>query len=389
MIFESRWDDAYAVSLDQLGLLVHRSNLLGQDERIVNRGGGNTSTKRLARDFRGREVRVLNIKQSGGDLKTATRENFPEVRLDDLLEAQSLTEMPDEDMVDYLAHALLEPAAPRPSIETLLHGFLPWQEVDHVHADAILAFCMAERGEEISRQVFGREVIWVPYIRPGFSMAKWCVEAVERQPDCRAVFLGKHGLVTWADSAKQSYLNTLEFINRAAEYIEHRARGKQLFGGLDRPVPPAERRLEAAQLLLPALRGRLSRGQRVILHYTAEPEVLKFVNSRDSAPVAARGLACPDHVLYTKVKPLFLRLEQALGSPESRALSPVLSAECRVPSAEAGPEPQVPRAEAAAEGQAAEPRSPDTGALERALDTALAAYEADYRRFFEQQSGVS
>jgi len=253
--------------------------------------------------------------------------------------------MSDEDMVDYLAHALLEPGAPRPSIETLLHGFLPWRDVDHVHADAIVSFCMAERGEALTREVFGEEVVWVPYIRPGFTMAKWCADAVERQPKCRAVFLGKHGLVTWADSAKQSYLNTLEFINRASEVIEERARGKTVFGGVERPAPPEPERRQQAQQLFPALRGRLSRNKRVILHYTATPDVLEFVNSRDSAAAAAKGLACPDHVLFTKVKPLFLN---GLGSRVSGLGSRVSGL--------------------------------------GSLDDGLRAYEEDHQRFFLEQA---
>jgi len=335
--FESRWDDAHAAGLDAVGLLAYRSNLLGADERIVNRGGGNTSTKHAALDYRGRELPVLAIKASGYDLKTAPRAAFPDVALEAIAGVRRRESMSDEAMVDYLAHALLEPGAPRPSIETLLHGFLPWRDVDHVHADAIVSFCMAERGEAITTDVFGDEVVWLPYIRPGFTMAKWCADAVERQPTCRAVFLGKHGLVTWADSAKQSYLNSLEFINRAADYIEDQARGKTVFGGLERPAPPAEQRRQAALRLFPRLRGRLSRGKRVVLHYTDSDDVLAFVNSRHSPEVAAQGLACPDHVLYTKVKPLFL--------PESGAR---------------GPESEV--------------------------DTALAAYERDYRRFFREQT---
>ncbi len=318
-IFESRWDDVQAATLDPVDLLAYRSNLLGADERIVNRGGGNTSTKHIAVDYRGRDIPALAIKASGYDLKTAPRAAFPDVALEAIAELRRRDAMSDEDMVDYLAHALLEPGAPRPSIETLLHGFLPWPDVDHVHADAIVSFCMAEQGQALTRRVFGDEVVWVPYIRPGFTMARWCADAVEAQPKARAVFLGKHGLVTWADSAKHSYLNTLEFINRAAEYIEDQARGKAVFGGVDRPAPPAEERRQAALQLFPALRGRLSRNQRVILHYNDTDDVLGFVNARDSAEVAAKGLACPDHVLYTKVRPLFVRdgLDQALAAYEA------------------------------------------------------------------------
>ncbi|HEY8695089.1 MAG TPA: bifunctional rhamnulose-1-phosphate aldolase/short-chain dehydrogenase [Chloroflexota bacterium] len=336
-IFDSRWDDAHAATLDAVGLLAYRSNLLGADERIVNRGGGNTSTKHTAVDYRGRELPALAIKASGYDLKTAPRAAFPDVALEAIAAVRQRTDMSDEAMVDYLAHALLEPSAPRPSIETLLHGFLPWQDVDHVHADAVVSFCMAERGESLTRSVFGDEVVWVPYIRPGFIMAKWCADAVERQPACRAVFLGKHGLVTWADSAKQSYLNTLEYINRAAEYIEDQARGKAIFGGLERPAPPPQQRREAALRLFPELRGRLSRNKRIILHYTDSEDVLGFVNSRHSPEMAAKGLACPDHVLYTKVKPLFLR-------------------------------------------------EPGVGSQEPGLDAALRSYEADYERFFRLQT---
>jgi rhamnulose-1-phosphate aldolase/alcohol dehydrogenase len=340
-IFESRWDDGRAAALDAVDLLAYRSNLFGADERIVNRGGGNTSTKHAALDYRGRELPALAIKASGYDLKTAPRAAFPDVALEAIAQVRERDQMSDEDMVDYLAHALLEPSAPRPSIETLLHGFLPWREVDHVHADAIVSFCMAERGESLTRSVFGAEVVWVPYIRPGFTMAKWCADAVERQPKCRAAFLGKHGLVTWADSAKQSYLHTLEFINRAADYIEEQARGKTVFGGLERPAPPPEERRAAALRLFPELRGRLSRGQRVILHYVDSEDVLGFVNSRGSAALAAKGLACPDHVLYTKVKPLFLGELSGVSNPLS------------------------------------------------ALDEALASYEREYTRFFREQAAAT
>ncbi|MGH2469365.1 MAG: SDR family oxidoreductase, partial [Chloroflexota bacterium] len=178
---------------------------------------------------------------------------------------------------------------------------------------------------------------------PGFLMARWCAEAVERQEGCRAVFLGKHGLVTWADSAKQSYLHTLEFINRAAEYIEGQAAGKRIFGGLRRPLPDEAQRLVQAQALLPALRGRLSRTQRVILRYTATDDVLRFVNSANSAQTAERGLACPDHVLYTKVRPLFLTL----------------------------------------------PDGAEPGATAAALDVALAGYDSAYQRFFAEQTAAT
>ena len=315
-VFESLWNEAHAAGLDAVDRLAYRSNLLGADERIVNRGGGNTSTKHTAVDYRGRELPALAIKASGYDLKTAPRAAFPDVALEAIAQVRRRPAMSDEEMVDYLAHALLEPNAPRPSIETLLHGFLPWPEVDHVHADAIVSFCMAERGEELTKRVFGGEVLWLRYLRPGFAMAQECADAVEAQRGCRAVFLGKHGLVTWGDSARESYLNTLEFINRASEYIEDQARGKTVFGGVARPAPDPQARREAALRLLPQLRGRLSAGKRVILQHTDSDDVLGFVAGRNSAQLAAKGLACPDHVLYTQVKPLFLEggLDEALAT---------------------------------------------------------------------------
>ena len=216
---ENRWSDEAAKSLDEVGVLVYRSNLLGADQTVVNRGGGNTSVKRRVVDFRGREVDTLTVKGTGADLRTITAKGFADVVIDDMMPLRSRDRMSDEEMTEYLSHCLIDPAAPRPSIETLLHGFLRAKHIDHVHADVAGAIATAADGQEITRRLFGEEVSWIPYIRPGFVMARMTVDAVEANPAARFVLLQKHGLITWADDAKECYLRNVEFIQRGREYL--------------------------------------------------------------------------------------------------------------------------------------------------------------------------
>lgn len=319
-----RWSPSEAAKCaNELDLLVYRSNLLGQDVTIVNRGGGNTSVKRIVLDHRGEPVRVLTVKASGFDLRTITRAGFVDVRLDDAQRTRQRETMSDEEMVAYLARCLLDPEAPRPSIETLLHAFLPFTHIDHTHADAPLALCTVEDGEARVRDLFGAEALWFPYVRPGFLMAKRIADMVAAHPEARAVFLQKHGLLTWGETSEECYRADLEFIGRCEEYVASRARGRRVFGGLTRePLSPGQRR-EVALRYLPALRGALSvprdhgdGSQRVVLRYDDSPPVLEFVGSREGRELAAQGLACPDHVLYTKVWPLWVDWDPAHG-PEA------------------------------------------------------------------------
>ncbi|MBI3969621.1 MAG: bifunctional rhamnulose-1-phosphate aldolase/short-chain dehydrogenase [Chloroflexi bacterium] len=317
---QNLWSDEAANGLDEVGLLVYRSNLLGADPAIVNKGGGNTSVKHTVVDFRDEAVRALTVKGSGSDLKTIARPGFSDLYLEDILRVRRRDAMTDEDMVEYLSHCLLEPKAPRPSIETLLHGFLPAPHVDHTHATSIIALATASNGHEAARELFGDEVVWIPYIRPGFTMAKMCADALEQAPKARLVILQNHGLLTWADSSKTCYLNNIELINRAEEYLIDRGKGRQVFGGLSIAVADTPAGASLATTLLLALRAALSRDRRVVLHHDDSPAVLGFVSSEWARDLSERGLACPDHVLFTKTKPLFVPMPpSAAGSVDPTA----------------------------------------------------------------------
>ena len=311
---ENRWSDEAAKSLDEVGVLVYRSNLLGADQTVVNRGGGNTSVKRRVVDFRGREVDTLTVKGTGADLRTITAKGFADVVIDDMMPLRSRDRMSDEEMTEYLSHCLIDPAATRPSIETLLHGFLRAKHIDHVHADVAGAIATAADGQEITRRLFGEEVSWIPYIRPGFVMARMTVDAVEANPAARFVLLQKHGLITWADDAKECYLRNVEFIQRGREYLAEQATGKRVFGGMKvQPLEPAARAGLAGEVM-PALRGSLSRNKRVVLHFDDAPDIMEFVSSQEGKALAEAGLACPDHVLYTKVKPFVVDVTAEAGA---------------------------------------------------------------------------
>ncbi|MEK7217265.1 MAG: bifunctional rhamnulose-1-phosphate aldolase/short-chain dehydrogenase, partial [Chloroflexota bacterium] len=271
----------------------------------MNRGGGNTSVKRRVVDFRGREVDVLTVKGTGYDLRTITGRGFADVVMEDILPLRAHNAMTDEAMVEYLSHCMIDPTAPRPSIETLLHGFLPAKHIDHTHADISGAIATSVRGEEIARRLFGKEMVWVPYIRPGFTMAKMTVDALDANPAARFVVLQKHGLITWADDARECYRRNVEFLDRGAAFVADEAKGKRVFGGLKVGPATETARARLAAAVMPALRGELSRNQRVVLHFDNAPDILEFVSSAEGQSLAEAGLACPDHVLYTKVKPMW------------------------------------------------------------------------------------
>src|SRR5215510_7060728 len=227
----SRWDDTAAQGLSDLDLLVYASRLIGAETSLVVWGGGNTSVKRMERDHRGREVSVLRVKGSGSDLKSIQKKDFPGVRMDDLLALLERGSMEDQAMVDYFAHALLEPSSPRPSIETPLHGFLPAEAVIHTHADAIVSLTNNDRCAE---------VVSLAYLRPGFPIAKLVAQAFDAHPKARAILLEKHGTICWGATVKEAYLSTIELISRAEEAIAHRARGRVRFGGVAATPPPVD-----------------------------------------------------------------------------------------------------------------------------------------------------
>src|SRR5437867_12804872 len=231
--------------------------------------------------------------------------------------------MDDQAMVDYFAHALLEPGSPRPSIETPLHGFLPVPAVIHTHADAIVSLTNNERCHEVLRQVYGDEVIALAYLRPGFPIAKQVAQAFEAHPAARAIRLEKHGTICWGNSVKDAYLSTIELISRAEEAIAHQAAGRVRFGGVDVSSPsPAERR-RVAVAVAPVLRGLLSRDRRVVMTFDDSADVLEFAASKDARALCDVGPATPDHTLYTKRLPCFVDVDRPGDAEAVKAAIPV------------------------------------------------------------------
>ncbi len=304
---ESLWSDSAAAGLDELDTLVYMSRLIGADPSLVVWGGGNTSVKLTEKDFLGRDVEIMRIKGSGSDLKSMERWQFPGLKLAEVLPLFQREDMSDEEMVNYLDHCVLEPNSPRPSIETLLHAFLPFASVVHSHADAVVALTNNRDAEAVLQRVYGPEVAVIPYLRPGFQLSRLVGLAVKASPDLTGVVLANHGLFTWGDSAKESYQRQLHLVTRAEEYAA--AGNRARFGGWQsNPLAP-EQRQEVAAALAPALRGLVSEQHRAVLRFDDTPEVLEFIGSADGQRLSGIGPATPDHLIHTKRKPLWLEAE--------------------------------------------------------------------------------
>jgi rhamnulose-1-phosphate aldolase/alcohol dehydrogenase len=307
----SRWNDAEAATLTGVDLIVYASRLVGAESSLVVWGGGNTSVKVTERDHRGREIPVLRVKGSGSDLKSIQRKDFPGVRMDDIHALLERDDMGDEEMVAYLAHALQEPGGVRPSIETLLHGFVNAHAVVHTHADAIVSLTNNDRAADVLAGVYGKDVIALDYRRPGFKISREVADAIVAHPQARALLLSKHGTITWGATVREAYEATVELITRAEDAIAERLRGRRAFGGPRVAVAePAQRRNNALDLL-PRLRGRLSRARRVIVGFDDSAAVTEFVSSVEAPTVSQVGPAPPDHTIYTKRLPCFVELGDA------------------------------------------------------------------------------
>ncbi|HET8576123.1 MAG TPA: class II aldolase/adducin family protein, partial [Methylomirabilota bacterium] len=306
----SRWDDSAARGLSDLDVLVYASRLIGAETSLVVWGGGNTSIKRNERDYRGREVPVLRVKGSGSDLKSIQPKDFPGVRMEDIRALLERQDMGDQEMVGYLAQALMEPGSPRPSIETLLHGFLPAEAVIHTHADAIVSLTNNDRCREVLQQVYGDEVIALPYRRPGFLISREVADTFRAHPKARAILLEKHGTICWGATVKEAYLATIELISRAEEAIADRAKGRVRFGGLSVAAPSAEQRRRVALAVAPWLRGVVGRDRRVVVTFDDGAAVLEFAGSREARALSGVGPATPDHTLYTKRLPCFVPVDR-------------------------------------------------------------------------------
>src|SRR5256884_716984 len=288
--------------------LVARSRKLGAERSICNWGGGNTSAKSEEVDFRIRPARILWVKGSGSDLATVTEGSFTGLYLDDVLPLLERERMSDSEMVDYLAHCFYEPGRPRSSIETLLHGFLPFAHVDHTHADATNYFACAADGEALAWECFGDHLIWIPYRRPGFGLAREVALALRAKPDAKLVILAKHGLITWGDSDEACYASTLWTIAQARNFVEARiARAdRAVFGGPSTTIVAAEERRTIAAQVAPVLRGLVSAEKRQILRFEDGEDVLTFASSQDAPRLTKIGAACPDHLVHTKPWPLLV-----------------------------------------------------------------------------------
>lgn len=317
------WDEAKAMALaggesaplNEVALLIYRSNILGADLRLTNYGGGNTSCKAMAPDpLTGKLTEVMWVKGSGGDLGTLKRSGLAALYVDRLRSLANVyrgIEFEDE-MVELFNHCIYDLSSKAPSIDTPLHGFLPFKHIDHLHPDAAIAIAAAKDGKRITQELFNGAIGWVDWQRPGFDLGLKLRQCVDDNPGIRGIMLGSHGLFTWGDTAYASYINTLEVIEKCATFLnENYGRRAPIFGGvaLTSAEPPARRSQAAA--LAPVLRGFCSSHTRMVGHFTDDPRVLEFMNSKDLGRLAPMGTSCPDHFLRTKISPLVLNLTPA------------------------------------------------------------------------------
>jgi rhamnulose-1-phosphate aldolase/alcohol dehydrogenase len=309
------WDEAKAAELagDEVALFLYRSNILGADLRITNYGGGNTSCKTIEKDvLTGEDAEVMWIKGSGGDIGTLNRKGIAGLYTERLRSLKSIyrgLEHEDE-MVALFYHTLYDLESAAPSIDTPLHGMLPFKHIDHLHPDALIAIAAAKDSEAITKEIWGDTMGWVPWQRPGFDLGLQLERCLAENPGIRGIILGSHGLFTWGDTSYECYVNSLEVIEQASQYIEdHLGKKGPVFGGKKiMALPEADRKKKAAQLA-PILRGLCSSDKRMIGHFTDDERVLEFVGSHDLAKLAPLGTSCPDHFLRTKIQPLVLSLE--------------------------------------------------------------------------------
>ncbi len=308
------WNEATAAALagDEVALLVYRSNLLGADLRLTNYGGGNTSCKAITKDpLTGNETEVMWVKGSGGDLGTMKRSGLAALYVDRLRSLKNVyrgIEFEDE-MVELFNHCIYDLASKAPSIDTPLHGFLPFKHIDHLHPDAAIAIAAAKDGERITKELFNGTIGWVPWQKPGFDLGLQLKQCLDENPGIRGIMLGSHGLFTWGDTAYESYINSLEVIERCAQYLQDNiGKNSPVFGGSKIQSLPAEQRLQQAAALAPVLRGLCSSERNMIGHFTDDERVLEYINSNDLERLAPLGTSCPDHFLRTKISPLVLGL---------------------------------------------------------------------------------
>ena len=310
------WDEAKASALgeDQVALFLYRSNILGADLRITNYGGGNTSCKTIEKDpLTNEEVEVMWVKGSGGDIGTLTRAGIAGLYTQRLRNLKNVYGgLEDEDrMVGLFNHCIYDLDSKAPSIDTPLHGLLPFKHIDHLHPDALIAVAAAKDSEKVTKDIWGDTMGWVPWQRPGFDLGLQLEKCLNDNPGIRGIVLGSHGLFTWGETSYECYVNSLEVIEMASEYITKKIEEKgSVFGGQKIESLPKQKRLDKAAVLMPVLRGLCSSENRMIGHFSDSDVVMDYINSNDLERLAPMGTSCPDHFLRTKIQPLVLPLDR-------------------------------------------------------------------------------
>ncbi|MFZ7094052.1 bifunctional rhamnulose-1-phosphate aldolase/short-chain dehydrogenase [Primorskyibacter sp. 2E233] len=308
------WDDTKASGMSESEKLLYRSNLLGSDKRITNYGGGNTSAKVMERDpLTGDQAQVLWVKGSGGDVGSIKMDGFATLYMDKLRALKGIyrgVEFEDE-MVGLLPHCTFNLNPRAASIDTPLHAYVPRKHVDHMHPDAIIAIAASRNSRDLTAEIFGDEIGWLPWKRPGYELGLWLERFCLENPKAKGVVLESHGLFTWDDDAKACYELTLDVIQRAMDWFETKTKDTPAFGGAIHQSLPAEERRAVAARLMPAIRGMVSGQQHMVGHFDDSDTVLDFVNARDMQPLAALGTSCPDHFLRTKIRPLVVAFDPA------------------------------------------------------------------------------
>lgn len=308
------WDEAKAAAFkdDEVSLLLYRSNILGADLRITNYGGGNTSCKTIEKDpLTGNDVEVMWVKGSGGDIGTLRRDGLAGLYMDKLKSLKNVYRGLDfeDEMVALFNHCIYDLDSKAPSIDTPLHSALPYKHIDHLHPDAAIAIAASKDGEHIMKEIYGDDFAWIPWQRPGFDLSLKLEAAIRKNPNLKGLYLGGHGLFTWGETAYECYINSLESIEKASEYLEeHLGKKAPVFGGARMESLEEKKRHDQAAEIAPVLRGLASSHAKMIGHFTDDERVLQFTNSHDLEKLAPLGTSCPDHFLRTKIRPLVLDL---------------------------------------------------------------------------------
>ena len=327
-LLQNLWDKNHAATLDEPGRLLYRSNLLGSDKRITNFGGGNTSAKVTTPDpLSAQDTQVLWVKGSGGDVGTMKLDGFATLYMDKLNALKTLYrgEEFEDEMVAYLSHCTFNLNPRASSIDTPLHAYVPQVHVDHMHPDAIIAIAAAADGQVLTKEIFGSDIGWLPWKRPGYELGLWLSKFCEDNPEARGVILGSHGLFTWAETAEECYATTLEIINKSISWLAEKTADIAAFGGIKNKVLPAEQRHRIAEQLMPEIRGLISQEQYKVGHFDDSDAVLEFVCSEQLISLAALGTSCPDHFLRTKIRPLIVEFDPALYDPSNDNLESTIT----------------------------------------------------------------